>query len=57
MTNADKIRGMPTDEIGNLLEMCCPPGKNELEFCPQPNPMTASCRDCWIEWLNKEVEE
>ena len=48
MTNADRIRGMTTDEMveeifsSELIKDC----KNDYDY-----------RKCWVDWLNQEVEE
>lgn len=54
MTNADKIRGMPTEDLAEMLEenYGCPP--QEL-FREENCDKTPDCGKCWINWLNTEV--
>lgn len=50
MTNADKIRGMTTEELPDILHFPCPP---DMAVCPDRG-INRTCRECWLEWLNKE---
>lgn len=52
MTNADKIRAMTDEELAHFWETrpdACPPIGT---ICSGKN-----CYDCWLDWLEQEVEE
>ena len=50
MTNLDMIRQLPAEDLIQFLSgMSCPPPRGGR--CPD-----ATCRDCWIMWLNEEAE-
>ena len=53
MTNADRIRGMTTDEMAARIffpSFLCP---ESVDDCIKDY----DCRKCWVDWLNQEVEE
>ncbi len=51
MTNLEWLRTAPEDDlIAFLWVFSCPPG--EREKCPKDR----DCRNCWRDWLKKEVE-
>lgn len=52
MTNADKIRGMPTEDLAETLESRC--GCPPVRLCKDPN---STCVDCWVAWLNTEADD
>lgn len=52
MTIADKIRGMPTEDMAKTMERNC--GCPPVKLCEDPN---TTCSDCWIAWLNTEVDD
>lgn len=56
MTNADKIRGMPTQDLAETLEdNCgCPP---EIAFRNENCKKHHDCVKCWIKWLNTEADD
>ena len=52
-TNGDKIRKMSNEELAMILQhqATCP-----VKNCPS-NEFPQDCYKCWIDYLNKEVEE
>lgn len=53
MTNGDRIRAMSNEELADMIRLS--------QFCPeglmQDCLSTDSCRDCWVIWLQRPVED
>lgn len=59
MTNADRIRSMSDDELAELLDSVDNGGIRALDVdypCDECTQKT-ECEDCFLEWLQSEVEE
>lgn len=56
VTNADRIRNMTDEELADVLETdCYKLMKMERGCIHRPNN-GITCKDCYITWLQKEVE-
>ena len=55
MTNYDRIKNMTVEELADYLKIkdCPKPFKTGKIKCPTKG----TCRECWIDYLNQEVEE
>lgn len=55
MTNAERIRQMTDEELGDFLynEGCCPP---DVRPCIGGSE-GLSCDACWQKWLRQEAEK
>ena len=53
MTNGDKIRQMSDEELAEFIE------ENNWRkgSCKNCADTAITCTDCWLEWLESEVEE
>ena len=49
MTNADRIRAMPDEELARQFGAQCP--KTSKRVCDK------RCHLCWLEWLQQPAEE
>lgn len=49
MTNADKIRAMSTEELCNFIVYQVCPEEHDRDYCH-----STRCKQCWLQWLNKE---
>ena len=57
MTNYEKIKNMSVEEMAKEMEETrikegCP-----LYRCPRMRLGKTTCYECWLSWLNQEVEE
>ena len=53
ITNADRIRAMSDEELAEFHAPAtagCPPSWRDA------HNKAKNCKDCWLEWLRKEVE-
>ena len=55
MTNADKIRSMRDEELAENFQTMCPPVREGI-FTFECT-YEAGCRDCWLVWLEQEVQD
>ena len=62
-TNADRIRAMSDEELGELLEAftynvtTCPKEKCHLDAVSIFEPLDReACKKCWLDWLRQEGE-
>ena len=56
MTNADKIRQMSNEELANRIMAYIRCEACEKVFHTECNVLK-TCRDVWMDWLNREVED
>ena len=67
MTNADKIRSMSVEELADVMIMLDASSSEKIPFCISYRKCTdmldageaipdEMCRQCLIDWLQKEVE-
>ena len=54
MTNGDKIRSMTDEELAENFQAMCPPDHEGI-FTLECT-YGAGCRDCWLVWLEQEVQ-
>lgn len=56
MTHADRFRSMTDEELAELgVAHSCPPPYDPVRgkaSCP-----VIRCKECWLRWLQQEVEE
>jgi uncharacterized Zn finger protein len=50
MTNGDKIRQMSNKEMAVMF-------RTDIKQCPPGECHDDGCIECWLEWLNSEVEK
>ena len=56
MSSADRIRSMTDEELAVFLEgAVCPPPFNG-SWCRRDSERW-NCKDCWLDWLKKEVND
>jgi len=55
MTNAKQIRSMTDEDMAEHFNewFGCPPEVYDKNECPSHD----TCADCWVAWLQKEIEE
>lgn len=58
MTNADRIRNMTDEELAVLLEKIVASNGDCLFNCNEyTSAMCIDCKQCYLNWLQKEVQE
>lgn len=53
MTNADRIRNMTDEELAEFFSGRCDIRVGGIEICDSQH----NCKDCFLKWLQVEVEE
>lgn len=55
-TNADRIRQMSDEELAERFASACPPKDAMNRCCQYYLSGSNGCKDCWLDWLQQEVE-
>lgn len=55
MTNADRIRSMPDEELADWLGIYCN-GQTAQEVGKPCVSGMGSCEECWLDWLKQEAD-
>ena len=57
MTNADRFRAKPDDELATILaEAECPSDLGGKDKCKNGTTDFSICRECWLDWLRQKAE-
>lgn len=51
-TNGDHIRAMTDEELAKFMHDCPPTKQGSICLCP-----SEKCDNCWLDWLNQEIQE